>query len=242
MPASTRCSVGTPRLATFQQCANVPWIEFCSLFGAWEQEGDPRGQLNLVVVGRAVCIIIYSQKSYHWVGSCWPRERVTFHPLMVNNQLGVIHGSAAILLTTTSKATIIIKQLFLGLTTFHLSCMRLCFISQSCPTLHDPMDCSLPGSSIHGILQARILEWMPCPPPGDLPTPGVERGSPALQAASLPSELHRRSQNIYKVICNQLSFLSFLILSFPCSRNVKNKVKIEERKIRKTNRKCLTYS
>ena len=30
---------------------------------------------------------------------------------------------------------------------------------QSCPTLHDPMDCSPPGSSIHGILQARVLEW-----------------------------------------------------------------------------------
>ena len=32
-------------------------------------------------------------------------------------------------------------------------------IAQSCPTLRDPMDCSLPGSSIHGILQARVLEW-----------------------------------------------------------------------------------
>ena len=32
-------------------------------------------------------------------------------------------------------------------------------IPQSCPTLSDPMDCSLPGSSIHGIFQARILEW-----------------------------------------------------------------------------------
>ena len=31
---------------------------------------------------------------------------------------------------------------------------------QSCPTLHDPMDCSLPGSSIHGIFQARVLEWV----------------------------------------------------------------------------------
>ena len=30
---------------------------------------------------------------------------------------------------------------------------------QSCPTLRDPVDCSLPGSSIHGILQARVLEW-----------------------------------------------------------------------------------
>ena len=32
-------------------------------------------------------------------------------------------------------------------------------VAQSCPTLSDPMDCSLPGSSIHGILQARVLEW-----------------------------------------------------------------------------------
>ena len=32
-------------------------------------------------------------------------------------------------------------------------------VAQSCPTLHDPMDCSLPGSSIHGIFQARVLEW-----------------------------------------------------------------------------------
>ena len=32
-------------------------------------------------------------------------------------------------------------------------------VTQSCPTLHDPMDCSLPGSSIHGIFQARVLEW-----------------------------------------------------------------------------------
>ena len=31
---------------------------------------------------------------------------------------------------------------------------------QSCPTLSDPMDCSLPGSSVHGIFQARVLEWV----------------------------------------------------------------------------------
>ena len=34
---------------------------------------------------------------------------------------------------------------------------------QSCPTLYDPMDCSLPGFSVHGILQARILEWVAMP-------------------------------------------------------------------------------
>ena len=32
-------------------------------------------------------------------------------------------------------------------------------VAQLCPTLSDPMDCSLPGSSVHGIFQARVLEW-----------------------------------------------------------------------------------
>ena len=33
-------------------------------------------------------------------------------------------------------------------------------VAQSCPTLCNPMDCSLPGSSVHGIFQARVLEWV----------------------------------------------------------------------------------
>jgi len=36
-------------------------------------------------------------------------------------------------------------------------------VTQSCPTLSNPMDCSLPGSSIHGVFQARVLEWVPLP-------------------------------------------------------------------------------
>ena len=51
--------------------------------------------------------------------------------------------------------------------------------------LCDPMDCSPPGSSVHGISQARTLEWLPCPPPGDLPDPGIKPSAPALQADSL---------------------------------------------------------
>ena len=43
--------------------------------------------------------------------------------------------------------------------------------------------------TVHGILQARILEWVAFPSPGDLPNPGIEPGSPALQADSLPTEL-----------------------------------------------------
>ena len=45
---------------------------------------------------------------------------------------------------------------------FLLQCMKVKSereVAQSCPTLCDPMDCSLPGSSVHGILQARVLEW-----------------------------------------------------------------------------------
>ena len=38
--------------------------------------------------------------------------------------------------------------------------MHVCSVAQSCPTLCDPMDCSLPGSSVPGIFQARILEWI----------------------------------------------------------------------------------
>ena len=51
--------------------------------------------------------------------------------------------------------------------------------AQSCPTLCDPMDCSPPGSSVHGISQARILE-QGCQYPGDRPDPGIELESLAL--------------------------------------------------------------
>ena len=55
--------------------------------------------------------------------------------------------------------------------------------AQSCPTLCDPMD-----STVHGILQARMLEWVAFPSPGDLPNSGIELRSPALQADPLPTE------------------------------------------------------
>ena len=56
------------------------------------------------------------------------------------------------------------------------------------PTLCDPTVCSPPRFSVHGILQARILGWVPIPSPGDLPDPGIKPGFPAWQANSLPSE------------------------------------------------------
>ena len=58
-------------------------------------------------------------------------------------------------------------------------------MSDSC----DPMDCSLSGSSVHGILQARILEWVAISFSGDLLDSEIESGSPALQANYLLAEL-----------------------------------------------------
>ena len=70
-------------------------------------------------------------------------------------------------------------------------------VVQLCPTLCDPRDCSPPGSSVHGIFQARILEWVAFPSLGDLPDPGIEPGSPALQADVLPSELLGKPSSLY---------------------------------------------
>ena len=57
-------------------------------------------------------------------------------------------------------------------------------VAQSCPTLCNPID-----YIVHRILQARILEWVAYSSSGDLPDPGIEPGSPVLQADSLPTEL-----------------------------------------------------
>ena len=73
-------------------------------------------------------------------------------------------------------------------TVIFLACESESEVSQSCPTLCDPMDCSLPGSSVHGIFQATVLEWVAIYFSRDLPDPGIEPGSPALQADALLSE------------------------------------------------------
>ena len=61
-------------------------------------------------------------------------------------------------------------------------------VAQLCPTLCNPVDCSLPGSSVCGVLQARILEWVAISFSRGSPDPGSEPRSPALQADSLLSE------------------------------------------------------
>ena len=54
-------------------------------------------------------------------------------------------------------------------------------VAQSCPTLCDPMDCSLSGSSVHGIFQGRVLEWIAISFSRASSNPGIKPGSPSLQ-------------------------------------------------------------
>ena len=61
-------------------------------------------------------------------------------------------------------------------------------VAQLCLTLCHPMACSGPGSSVHGILQAGILEWVATLLQRVFLTPGIKPSSPALQVDSLPSE------------------------------------------------------
>ena len=68
----------------------------------------------------------------------------------------------------------------------HICC---CLVAKSCLDSCDTMDYySMPGSSVLGILQAKYWSGLPFPSSGELPDPGIEPGSPALQADALPTE------------------------------------------------------
>ena len=68
-------------------------------------------------------------------------------------------------------------------------CSLVCvLVTQSCLTLCDHMDCSLPSSPVHGIFQVRILEWVVISFSRGYPGPEIEPRSPELQADALPSE------------------------------------------------------
>ena len=74
-------------------------------------------------------------------------------------------------------------------------------VAHSSLVVWDPMDCRPPDSSVHGIFQARILEWVAIFPSGDLPSPGIKPSfpvSPALQADSLPTEPSGKPRDCYK--------------------------------------------
>ena len=67
--------------------------------------------------------------------------------------------------------------------------MKWSEVAQSCPTLCDPVDCSPQALPSMGFSRQEHWSGLPFPSPGDLPNPGIEPGSPALQADALTAEL-----------------------------------------------------
>ena len=96
--------------------------------------------------------------------------------------LGVTILLTAIILGDRFKATLVVNMAILN------KLWVMSKVAQSCPTLCDPMDSSLPVFSVHGIFQARILEWVAISFSRGSSQPRDRTRSPALQTDALPSE------------------------------------------------------
>ena len=105
---------------------------------------------------------------------------------------------------------------------FLLQCMKMnseSEVSQSCPTLSDTMDCSPPGSSVHGIFQARVLEW------GAIAFSGPQPGRPTNKDCIQSLQSCLTLANPWTVACEAPLFMGFSRkeywsgLPFPFSRD-----------------------
>ena len=110
----------------------------------------------------------------------------------------------------TSENHLILQLCFTHITVITKpACIQVvCSAPQLCLTFCDPMDCSLPGASVHGILQAGTLEWVAIFSSRDLPRPGIESmslASPALQADSLLLSHQGSSSPVYGLCVSKLS-------------------------------------
>ena len=109
--------------------------------------------------------------------------------------------SAANFLSQLVIAEIEFQISIYGQTSVH----AVCSVPQSCLTLCDLMDCSLPGSSVHGILRQKYWSELPCPSAGDLPTPRIEPVflvSPALAGGFFITEPPAKLKSLYVLLNN----------------------------------------
>ena len=84
-----------------------------------------------------------------------------------------------------------------GIILYGLMGWCVCLVTQSCLTLWDPMDCSLPGSPLFmGFSRPEYWSGLPCPPPRDRPSPGIEPESPALAGGFFTTEPPEKPQSI----------------------------------------------
>ena len=94
-------------------------------------------------------------------------------------------------------------------------------VTQSCLTLCDSMDCSLPGSSVHGILQARLLEWVAMPSFRGSYQPGIEPRSPEFSPSCteiLKTHFSHQSSPYLLVILETSPLPSFPSYSHSCKQ------------------------
>ena len=86
-------------------------------------------------------------------------------------------------------------------------------VASVCPTLCNAMDCSLPGSSVHGFSRWEYWSGLPCPPPGDLPHLGIKPVSPALTGVFFTTEPSGKPFCVYSKVQIHSFAYGYLITS-----------------------------
>ena len=97
-------------------------------------------------------------------------------------------------------------------------CAVLCLVAQSCPTLYDPMDCNLPGSSVLGILQAGMLEWVASPFSRESSQP---RSTPGLLVTGRFLTIWATREAIFLFLFCYKCFLIFIVMLLRYSHRLK---------------------
>ena len=114
------------------------------------------------------------------------------------------------ILATTLRCGVTLSSGILSLGTIDTVCV---LVAQSCLTLCVPVDCSPPGSSVHGISQARLLDWVAILFSRDLLNPGSKHRSPAPQVDSLPSEPREAHARSFFAVWDQAALWDILAAS-----------------------------
>ena len=145
-----------------------------------------RQQRNANKTHSKILLLNHLDNYYQKIDESWQRWRNWYpHTLLLRMWNGTAALKNNLIVSQNAKHTAVYDLLS------HSNIMKayvLCLVTKLCLTLCDPMDCSLSGSCPWGLSRQGYWSGLPCPPPGDLHSPGIEPRSPSLQADSIPSE------------------------------------------------------